>query len=59
MYCTEDKVLLKSAWKTIFNIDAYIGPYNVTEVQNNGTARAREGNVTDTYNLRNITPFKE
>ena len=32
MYRTGDKVLLKSAWKTKFNQDAYIGPYTVTEV---------------------------
>ena len=59
VYNTGDKVLLKNAWKTKFNQDAYIGPYTVTEVRNNGTVRARRGNVTDTYNLRNITPFKE
>ena len=59
MYHTGDKVLLKNAWKTKFNQDPYICRYIVTEVQNNGTVRARKGNVTDTYNLRNITPFKE
>ena len=59
MYRTGDKVSLKNAWKTNFNQDAYIGPYTVTEVRNNGTVRARKGNVTDTYNLHNITPFKE
>ena len=59
MYCTGDKVLLINAWKTKFNQDAYIGPYTVSDVWNNETVRARKGNVTDTYNLRNITPFKE
>ena len=59
VYCTGDKVLLNNAWKAKFNHYAYIGPYTVTEVQNNGTVRARRGNVTDTYDLRNITPFKE
>ena len=58
VYRTRDKVLLNNAWKTKFNHDAYIGPYTVTEVQNNGTVRARRGNITNTYNLRNITPFK-
>ena len=56
-YKVGDKVLL--AWKTKFNQDAYIGPYTITAVRNNGTVRARKGNVTDTFNLRNITPFKE
>ena len=59
MYRTGDKVLLKNVWKTNFNQDAYIGSYTMTEVRNNGTVCARKGNVIDTYNLRNITPFKE
>ena len=59
LYHTGDKVLLKNTWKTKFDQDSYIDPYTVTEVRNNGTARARKGNVTDTYNLCNITPFKE
>ena len=59
MYHTGDKVLLKNVLKTKLSQDAYIGPHTVTEVRNNGTVHARKGNVTDTYNLRNITPFKE
>ena len=59
VYHTGDKVLLKNALKTKFNQDAYIGCYTVTEVRNNRIVRARRGNVTDIYNLRNITPFKE
>ena len=59
MYYTGDKVLFKNAWKTKFNQDEYIGPYMVAEVRTNGTVRTRKGNVTDTYNLRNITSFKE
>ena len=39
--------------------DLYIGPYIVTEVRNYGTVCASRGNVTDIYNLRNITTFKE
>ena len=58
-YKVGDKVLLKNALKTKFNQDAYIGPYTITAVRNNGTVRARKGNVTDAFNLRNITPFKE
>ena len=56
---TGDKVLLKNAWKMKFNQDAYIGPYAVTEVWNDGTVRAHRGNITNTYNLRNITTFVE
>ena len=54
-----DRIFLKNAWKTKFNLDAYIGCYLVTEVQNNGTVCVCNGNVIDTYNLSNITTFKE
>ena len=59
VYRTGHKVLLKNELKTKFNQDAYIGPYTVTEVRNNGIVSAHKGNVTDTYTLRNITPLKE
>ena len=59
MYRIGDKISLKNAWKTKFNQDVYIGSYTVTEVQNNGPVHVCEGNITDTYNLHNITPFKE
>ena len=58
MYHTGEKVLLKNAGKTKFNQDTYIDPYTVTEVWNNGTVCARRDNVTETYNLLNITVFK-
>ena len=58
-YKEGDKVLLKNAWKTKFNQDAYSDPYKITTVQDNGTIRAKKGRVTDTYNLCNIIPFKE
>ena len=56
VYRIGNKVLLKN---TKFNNNAYVGPYTMTEVRNNGAVRAHKGNVTDTYNLRNITPFNE
>ena len=57
-YKVGDEILLKNAWKTKFNQDAYLGPYTITAVRNNGTVRARKGKVTDTYNLRNIKPYQ-
>ena len=59
VYHTGDKILLKNKWKIIFNQDVYVGSYTVTKVQNNETMRAYGGNITDTFNLRNISPFKE
>ena len=58
-YKQGDKVLLKNAWKTKFSQDAYIGPYVITAIRNNGTVRDRKGRVTDTFNIRNLTLYKE
>ena len=58
-YNKGDKILLKNAWNTKFNQDAYLGPYTITAVRNNGTVGACKGKVTDTFNVRNITPYKE
>ena len=45
--------------KTEFNQDAYLGPYRIIDVRHNGTARARKGKITDTFNICNMTPYKE
>ena len=58
-YKQEDKVLLENAWKTKFFLDAYIGPYLIIAVRNNGTVRACKGRVTDTFAIRNLTFYKE
>ena len=58
-YQVGEKVLLKNEWKTKFSQDAYKGPYTITAVRDNGTVRAHKGLVMDTYNLRNIIPYKE
>ena len=58
-YNKGDKVLLQNTWKNEFNQDAHLGPYTITAVRNNGTMRARKGKTTDTFNIRNISPYKE
>ena len=32
-------------------------PYKIIQINNNGTVRLNEGVTTDTYNVRNITPY--
>ena len=59
VYHTGDKVLLMNAWKTKFNQDSYLGTDTVTEIQNNGMVYAHRGNLAETFNVQNITPFKE
>ena len=59
VYHTGDKVSLKKAWKSKFRQDVYQGGYTITEVWNNRIVCTRRGNIIDTYNLHNITPFKD
>ena len=50
-YKQGDKILLKKAWKTKFNLYAYIGLYVIKAVRNNSTVRARKGRVMETFNF--------
>ena len=59
MYNKGDKILLKNAWKTKFNQDAYLVFCTITVVRNNGTVRARKGKLIDFFNICNITPYKK
>ena len=59
MYKKGDKVLLNFAWETKFNQDAYIGPYVIIAVWNHVTIRAHKYRVRDTFNIQNLTPYKE
>ena len=59
MYKQGDKVLLENTWKTKFNHDAYIGPYIITAIRNNGTVMVCKDRVTDIFNIRNLIPYKE
>ena len=58
-YKQGDMVLLKNIWKTKLNQDAYIGPYIIAAVRNNGTVRAFKGRVADTFIIQNLTPYKK
>ena len=58
-YQTGDKVLLRNAWKTKFNQNAYLGPYVITAVRDNGNVRSHKGRITDTFTIRNLTPYNE
>ena len=37
----------------------YEGPYEITQVNTNGTVRLRQGTVESTYNIRQIKPYHE
>ena len=58
-YNVGDRILIKNNPKQKFGTNAYAGPYLVTEVRNNGTIRYRKGNIFDTNNIRNVSPYHE
>ena len=47
-YNKGDKVLLKNTLNTKFNQDAFLDPFIITSVRNNGSVRASKSKVTDT-----------
>ena len=49
-----DRVLVKGYMSSKFGEYAYKGPYEIVEVNNNGTVEIRKGSVTDVFNIRNI-----
>ena len=57
------KVLIKTEQSRKFGKDPYIGPLEVVAVRNNGSLRLKKllgrGAVFETYNLRNVFPYKE
>ena len=57
-YCVGDLVLVKQEQQRKYGSDPYLGPYEVTEVRNNGTLRIRMGSITDTWNIRNVHPYR-
>ena len=62
-YQVGQKVLIKTEQSRKFGQDPYAGPYEVVEVRNNGSLRLKKllgrGAIFETYNLRNVVPYKE
>eukprot|EP00957_Ditylum_brightwellii_P035318 2678573-Ditylum_brightwellii.AAC.1 len=46
-YQVADRVLVKGDRSSMFGDYAYKGPYEIVEVDNNGTVKIRKGSVTD------------
>ena len=57
-YQIGDRVLIKQAQNTKYGSDTYDGPHTVVQVNSNGTLRIREGPTTDTYNIRQVVPYR-
>jgi hypothetical protein len=57
LYRVGDRVLLENHRANKYETP-YLGPYEVAQVNTNGTVRLRMGAVTDTVNIRRIHPFR-
>ena len=61
-YQVGDKIMIKNDPSRKFGSNAYIGPYRVIKVNDNndnGTLRYQRGNIEDTINIRNASPYYE
>ena len=62
-YQVGDKVLVENYNHRKFGKDAFIGPYTILKVNNNGSVqlnkRLSRGNLTQTWNIRKLKPYKE
>ena len=60
-YRPHDKVLLDVRGTTLskYKTNPYKGPFEVLEVNDNGTVLLRMGPLIDKVNIRNIKPFLE
>ena len=58
-YSPGDKILLESPTKVGKLEDQYKGPYEILQVNTNGTVRIQRGAVRETVNIRRITPYHE
>jgi transposase InsO family protein len=57
-YSLGDKVLIKARKHSKHELE-YEGPYEITQVNDNGTVRFQKGIVNDVTNIRRIKPFHE
>ena len=57
-YTEGDLVLLKRGTENKYE-SPFEGPYSILKVHDNGTLRLQRGAVSDTVNIRRVTPFFE
>ena len=57
-YKIGDLVLLKNDFTAKYAKKAYSGPFEITQVNNNGTVNLQKGIVNDIFNIRSINPSK-
>jgi hypothetical protein len=58
-YSLGDKILVKARKNSKHELEYDHGPYEITQVNDNGTVRFQKGIVNDVINIRRIKPFHE
>ena len=56
-YRIEQQVLVKAEESSKYGTNSYLDPYVVEAINNNGTLWLNEGSISNTYNIRNVTPY--
>ena len=57
-YQVGDEVLYRNDYLAKFSQDPYDGPYQIVQVNTNGTVRLQMNAVTDTVNIRLLKPYR-
>ena len=58
-YKIDDLVLIKAPTNIKYGTDAYLGPFKVVKLNENGTIKTKIGFIEDNYNFRNIKAHYE
>jgi hypothetical protein len=58
-YRVGDKVLYRVDSLSKYSENPYDGPYEIVQVNTNGTVRLKMDAVTDTVNIRLLKPYRE
>ena len=58
-YKSGDKVLIRTDFKSKYSQNPYDGPYEITQVYDNGTVTIKKKNVYERYNIRLLKPYYE
>ena len=58
-YRVGHQVLVKEDQSRKYGKNPYSGPYTVVQINNNGSIRLPKGAVQQTYNVRNLHPFRD
>ncbi|CAJ1968304.1 unnamed protein product [Cylindrotheca closterium] len=57
-YQVGNQIMIKNDPSRKFGTNAYLGPFRVTSVNDNGTLRYQRGQINNTINIWNVSPYQ-